>query len=242
MDEVVFSPAVYSFLHYLYRRMPAGDELKGRKVLDCGAGGPRPPIALFARYGLECFGIDISEERLHLAQEYCQSHAPDVDLRLGDAREIPFEDSTFDYVYEFYMLCHLSHADTTKAINEMHRVLKPGGMCFLGFMSPDTWPLTGRWVNEGELVMRECGEDTLHSVFSPAQAEPLLSNFDILLREINEQSAISSNRSTTVEEWEEFYERVEGLYSRDDWKDLYTRRVEKSKYSHTFYVLQKPAE
>jgi SAM-dependent methyltransferase len=242
MDEVVFSPAVYSFLHYLYRRMPAGDELKGRKILDCGAGGPRPPISLFARYGLECFGIDISEERLHLAQEYCDRHALDVDLRLGDAREIPFEDRTFDYVYEFYMLCHLSHVDTAIAINEMHRVLKPGGMCFLGFMSPDTWPLTGRWVNEGELVMCECGEDTLHSLISPAQAEPLLSKFDILLREINEQSAISSNRSTTVEEWDEFYGRVEGLYSPDDWKDLYTQRVEKSKYSHTFYVLQKPTE
>jgi SAM-dependent methyltransferase len=241
MDEAVFAPAVYSFLHYLYRYQPAGEGLQGKRILDCGAGGPRPPIALFAKYGLETSGIDISEERLQMAQSFFREHGLEVDLRVGDVREIEFGDSTFDYVFEFYTICHLSHDDTAKAINEMRRILKPGGVCYLGFMSPETWPLPGHWVSEGEVVMLEGGEDTLHSVFTPTQAETLLGQFEILRREINMQNSMSSHASTTLEEWEEDYERFNQIYSLEEWMAFYPERVEKSKYVHLFYVLRKPA-
>jgi ubiquinone/menaquinone biosynthesis C-methylase UbiE len=32
-------------------------------------------------------------------------------------------------------MCHLSKADTARAVSEMHRVLKPGGLGFLGVIS-----------------------------------------------------------------------------------------------------------
>jgi ubiquinone/menaquinone biosynthesis C-methylase UbiE len=49
-----------------------------------------------------------------------------------------FVDQTFDLVYEFYSLVHLSHADIATTSVKMNRVLKPGGLCFAGFMSAGT--------------------------------------------------------------------------------------------------------
>ena len=61
-------------------------------------------------------------------------------LREGDMRQLSFEEGAFDYVYEHYSMCHLSKQDTSLAVSEMYRVLKQGGLCFLGVISADTWP------------------------------------------------------------------------------------------------------
>jgi len=131
---------VYGFLSFINARHPQ-DELSQRgKILDCGAGGPIPPLALFARHGFEAWGIDVSDEQLGKARQSCEQHGIEVQLRTGDMRHIPFEDETFDYVYEHYSLCHLSKQDTAQAIGEMYRVLKRQGLCFLDVISADCWP------------------------------------------------------------------------------------------------------
>jgi SAM-dependent methyltransferase len=47
---------------------------------------------------------------------------------LGDLYHLPFGDNSFDYVFSVYVLEHVP--DTQKAINEMFRVLKPGGKAY----------------------------------------------------------------------------------------------------------------
>jgi ubiquinone/menaquinone biosynthesis C-methylase UbiE len=48
---------------------------------------------------------------------------------LGDAERIPFPDATFDVVYAFGVLHHTP--GTAKAINEVQRVLRPGGQAII---------------------------------------------------------------------------------------------------------------
>jgi SAM-dependent methyltransferase len=47
---------------------------------------------------------------------------------VGDLFKLPFPDSTFDYVFSIYVLEHIPNPE--RAISEMYRVLKPGGICY----------------------------------------------------------------------------------------------------------------
>ena len=141
MEDVILRTnaiPVYGFLSFINTRHPPDETQPRGKVLDCGAGGPVPPLALFRQHRFEAWGIDASEEQLDKAREYCAAHTIDVHLHKGDMRQIPFKDETFDYVYEHYSMCHLSKRDTARAVGEMYRLLKPGGLCFLGVKSADS--------------------------------------------------------------------------------------------------------
>ena len=100
-------------------------------------------------------------------------------------REIPFDDETFDYVYEHYAMCHLSKKETARAIHEMHRVLKKEGLCFLGVISIDSHPKAGFGEEKapGEFWGQESGGDTLHSLFTDEEIEGLLSGWEVLSKE-----------------------------------------------------------
>ena len=58
-----------------------------------------------------------------------------VDLRLADAADLPFEDATFDVLYNGYMLDLVDSGDIPAILTEFRRVLKPGGRLVLVNMS-----------------------------------------------------------------------------------------------------------
>ena len=122
MEKIVLrsnATPVYAFLSMLEERRARDEAPPGKKVLDCGAGGPLPPLTLFHQHGYETCGIDISDTQLAQAREFCEQHQINLDMRKGDMRALPFDDGAFDYVYEHYAMCHLNKADTAKAVNEM---------------------------------------------------------------------------------------------------------------------------
>lgn len=74
-------------------------------------------------------GIDLSSEMLDLARQRATDLGRVIELRQGDAQELPFSDATFDCVVCTYSLC--SVPDEVRAIAEMDRVLRPGGFLIL---------------------------------------------------------------------------------------------------------------
>jgi ubiquinone/menaquinone biosynthesis C-methylase UbiE len=74
-------------------------------------------------------GIDLSPEMLAIARKRAADLGREVDLREGDAHELPFGDESFDSVVCTYSLCNIP--DTERAVAEMKRVLKPGGSLIL---------------------------------------------------------------------------------------------------------------
>ena len=124
-----------------------------KEILDCGAGGEKPPLALFYEYGYTTYGIDISCEQVELAHKFCKEHNMELNITKGDMCNIPFKDESFSFVYSVNTVCHLSKKDTAAALEEIERVLKLHGLCFVNFISvDDCWYGRGQEVNKGEFL------------------------------------------------------------------------------------------
>lgn len=74
-------------------------------------------------------GIDLSEGMLNVARSRSKQVDRTVELRRGDAHTLPFESTTFDTVVCTFGLCAIPDLDA--AVDEMVRVLRPGGALIL---------------------------------------------------------------------------------------------------------------
>lgn len=97
---------------------------EGAKVLDLGCGSGRDAKLLFEnRFEVE--GVDLSEGLLKIARE----NNPNIKFTQANILDLPYEDGVFDGVWSFASLVHLeSEEDAKKAVKEIHRVLKIGGI------------------------------------------------------------------------------------------------------------------
>jgi SAM-dependent methyltransferase len=240
VNEIILRPnaiPVYGFLSKIAADgLPADGETRS-KVLDCGAGGPVPPVALFAQHGFEAFGVDIDTEQLERAKQFCKDNEIDIDLRQGDMRALTFEDESFDYVYEHYSMCHLNKVDTAVAVGEMQRVLKPGGVAFWGVMSMECWPKSffGEEKLPGEFWVEEYGELTRHSMFTDTEADALVVGWEIYSREKQVSYLRDAALETSLEDWMALRDGQD----EEIWRARYDDRANDFVYVHLYYMLQK---
>lgn len=237
----VYPAAVYGFLEFIRQYERTTDTNLGRKILDCAAGGRRPPLGFFHEHGFETCGIDISQKQISAAEEFSKTHGMQIRISKGDMRNITFENESFDFVYEYYSMCHLTKEDTRRAISEMTRVLRSGGLLFLGFISHDTWPIDGEEKGAGEFWLYEHGdEEVVHSFFDDHEAEEYLSGLEILSKVKKAMSHRWWMFQVSKEEWMNRHADNWTLYSKEDWEKMYDSRISKQKYTHIFYILKKP--
>jgi len=232
---------VYGFLSVINARHPQAATSQRGKILDCGAGGPVPPLALFHQHGFEAWGIDSSEEQLDQARQFCEQQDIELHLRPGDMRRMPFENETFDFVYEHYSMCHLSKRDTALAVSEMYRVLKRQGLCFLGVISADSWPKSylGQEREPGEYWGEEGGELTLHSVYTDDEAEKLVSAWEIISREKHVSYLAGLADQLSLEEWMALHEEAGDGTSPEAWRARYASGASAFQYAHLYFILRK---
>lgn len=79
----------------------------------------------FAEAGADLYGIDLTERAVEHTRRRLALFELESRLAIGDAEDLAFPDEAFDQVYSWGVLHH--SPDTPKAIDEVWRVLKPGG-------------------------------------------------------------------------------------------------------------------
>lgn len=101
----------------------------GARVLDagCGSGAVARDVARRVGRTGRVVGLDPSPALLAVAAELLEREglADAIELRLGDARALPFPDADFDVVLAVTTLAHVPGAE--RAIPELVRVARPGG-------------------------------------------------------------------------------------------------------------------
>jgi ubiquinone/menaquinone biosynthesis C-methylase UbiE len=108
-------------LEQYFRKMPSRPHL-----LDVGCGTGHFVNELSNR-GFTCSGCDPSEEMLNQARRL----NPSVPFELAGIQSLPFKSDSFDIVLAIEVMRYIQDIDV--ALSEVHRVLKPGGLCLLTY-------------------------------------------------------------------------------------------------------------
>jgi len=95
------------------------------RMLEIGAGPGRDSL-FFQQQRFQVTAVDLSDAMIQLCRD------KGLDARVMDFYELNFADAEFDAVYAMNCLLHVPKAELHRVLSEIHRVLKPEGMFFLG--------------------------------------------------------------------------------------------------------------
>jgi SAM-dependent methyltransferase len=172
----------------------AGD-LRGRRVLDVGAGTGALAAALAERAGCRVWAVDPSREMLAVARRRVP---PSVGVKLGSAESLPFRDGWFERAV-LRLVVHL--VDRGRALTEARRVLVPEGRLVVATFEPAYFE--GFWLSP-----------YLPSLEAIDRAR--FPDADTLERELREagfaEVAVERLAQTTVQDRERALERLRGRY------------------------------
>lgn len=102
-----------------------------KTVLDLGCGSGRHVVYL-AEHDFQVFGIDLSSEGIQKAKQLLAQRGLSAELKVGSIyRPLPYSESFFDAAISIHTFHHARIEDIRKAISELQRILKPGGILFI---------------------------------------------------------------------------------------------------------------
>lgn len=159
----------------------------GMTVLDCGCGEGTITADLTELVAPgQVIGLDLGSETLEIARENIKDTLTNLHYEEGTVYQIPYSDEAFDAVFSNALFEHLR--DKPMALQEIKRVLKPGGVVGLrapdfgaGFFYPPD-PLVERYFELGQRVRDELGVDSrtgrrLRSLLHTAGFRNILTSF-----------------------------------------------------------------
>ncbi len=216
---------------------------KGGKFLDVGCGAGYAMRKAAEEFGCNCFGID-PDPGSHGVGRYDSGSSTGLKIVQGFAETLPYPDNEFDVVYCSHVLEHVTNEK--KSLEEMKRVLKPGGtliigmptaaMAWINLLSEILFTSHQRFVNVffGSLIT--VGKTKFINLFIPPshsypRAETIL--YDL--------------KHYTVNNWRTIVEQVfkteqtilPALYPYPQYRQLFKMKKNISKASSVFFVCHK---
>lgn len=124
----------------------------GMQVLEVGPGNGRYTMATARRVGEtgRVVAIDIEPKMVERVRSRLEAEGiPNVEARVADVYDLPFDDETFDAVTMIAVIGEIPAP--VRAMNEFHRVLKPGGrLAFSELLLDPDYPLAGTLIQKAQ--------------------------------------------------------------------------------------------
>ena len=111
-----------------YAEIVSGYTDAGAKVLEVAPGPGYLSIEL-AKRGFSVTGVEISEDFITIEKRNAEEAGVSVDFKQGNASDMPLPDGYFDFI--ICSAAFKNFSEPLKALNEMHRVLKPSGTALI---------------------------------------------------------------------------------------------------------------
>lgn len=175
-DAMDFTEVNNAFAQHLLSLTPSTH----LKVLDAGTGTARIPIIIAqARSQWKITGIDLAESMLELGRKnvIAAGLAEKIRLETVDAKQMPYDDNSFDVVISNSLVHHLPNP--LSFLSEVKRVILPGGAVLIrDLLRPKT-------VEEMNAMVKEVGaeydehqtklfRDSLHAALSLNEVQELI--------------------------------------------------------------------
>ncbi|MFP4171242.1 MAG: class I SAM-dependent methyltransferase [Methanomassiliicoccales archaeon] len=165
LDIEVMHPGGLDITRELARMCDVGPS---KRVLDNSAGTGESAIHLAETFGCEVVGVELSRDLVERAKRKLEGRDLPVEFREGSAHRLPFEEGSFDIVLSEFSL---SLMDKEKAIREMKRVLRRGGM--LGLHDVCWKKEAPRWAREELMRVESARPETAQGWEEMVKAEGL---------------------------------------------------------------------
>lgn len=167
-------------IYYLINRWHQ-EEIKN--VLDLGCGIGRHSI-LFAKEGFNTFAMDLSASAINRAKQWSNECGLDIDFKVGDMINLPYDDETMDAIFAYYSISHTDTQGVIKILEHVKRVLRTEGEAYLTLGSKDSWGFKMDWpiVDANTKIRIENGPDNNvpHFYADPKLIFELFQDFNIL--------------------------------------------------------------
>lgn len=140
MEGVIASWYAKTTLKDLKRHKGMAQQMSGKipmngSVLEIAPGPGYFCIELAKLGNYQITGLDISKSFVEIARRNAANVGLKIDFREGNASAMPFQDNTFDFT--FCQAAFKNFSEPVRAIAEMHRVLRPGGISVISDLRRD---------------------------------------------------------------------------------------------------------
>ena len=158
---------------------------KSGHFLDVGTGPAQIPILLARRCPeIHITAIDLSKEMLKIAKRHiaAASLTARITLEHVDAKALPYPDNTFDGIISNSIVHHIH--DSLRAMQEMSRVVKPGGLVLIrDLVRPETPEAAQAFVDtyaaEDTPYQQKLYYDSFLAAFTIAEVNEMLVQMDL---------------------------------------------------------------
>lgn len=112
-------------------------------ILDLGCGKGRHSL-LFAENDYKVTGFDLADNGLNVLSQEAKKKNLNITTIKGDVVDLPFEDDGFDGIIAYHSIYHVNSEGMKNVIDEIYRILKPGGEIYVTLISKNTYSFTSK--------------------------------------------------------------------------------------------------